>query len=202
VSAPRTRALGYDLRLTGPPAARDREARGYRAREALLAASWDHNVYPPLFVADGGKPEPYQTEIDPKLEADPYFSTFRLFRSDREALSHLAEPEAFPNFSLWAFTLYLPERFEEPIIDGWLRAMDGEVLPEPSLPLAPLGIEVLDDTMTSVTHLYAEIDFLADAPPWQDDPAAHVDWLWSAHRMLAMSIEDVRHPYWTRSARS
>lgn len=202
MTAPRARALGYDLRLTGDPAARDREANGCFAREALLPASWDHKVYPPLFVADGGKAEPYQIAIDRKLEADHYFSTFGLFRSDREALSHLADPGAFSDFALWAFTLYLPDRFDEPITEGLLRAMEGEALPAPSLPLEPVGIEVLDDTMTSVTHLYHDIGFLEAAPPTGDDPATFVEWLWSEHRMFAMAIEEVRHPYWTRSARA
>lgn len=185
------RPLGYDLRLTGPRADADRLARGLHWRPGLVAASYDSNVAPPMFVPPGEPAEPFQTRIEPGLISDPYFTTFGLFRSAREAISFIPEREQARDFQLWYFALIWPQTPPEGIFAGILRAMQGEDVTAPDLPVERLGYEVLDGDGASITHIYNDPGAAID-PARPGDEADRLarsgDWL--------LAIDRVLHAWW------
>lgn len=185
------RPLGYDLRLTGPRAEADRVARGLHWRPGRIAASYDSNVAPPMFVPPGAPAEPFQTAIDPRLISDPYFSTFGLFRSAREAISFIATREDARDFQLWYFALVWPQDPPGGILAGILNAMRGEEVAPPDLPVERLGYEVLDGDGASVTHTYHDPGAAID-PARPGDEADRLarggDWL--------VAVDRVLHPWW------
>lgn len=189
------RPLGYDLRMTGPRAEAHRLARGLHWRPGLIAASYDSNVAPPMFVAPGAHAEPFQTQIEPGLISDPYFTTFGLFRSAREAISFIPEREQLRDFQLWYFALVWPQNPPDGILAGILRAMQDEEVAAPDLSVQQLGYEVLDSDGASVTHTYHQPGAVID-PARPGDEADRL--ARSGHWLMA--IDRVLHPWWLPEA--
>lgn len=197
-AAPALRPLGYDLRLTGPRADAYRHDIGLDWRPRIVAASYDTNVAPALFVTDPAMRAPFQQVIDDRLLSDAYFPTFGLFRSDREAVSFVTDRDAVRDVQLWLFSLVMPDQPPPCVFAGILRAMTGETIAPPDFPTDLLGHEVLDQDGASITHLWAtpgdQIAARDDIRGWAEDLAARGHWL--------MRIDRLSHPWWLREGQS
>lgn len=191
---PALRRIGYDLRLTGGRADAYRAAIGLDWRPGIIAASYDTNVAPAMFVTDPATVEPFQQVIADKLLSDAYFPTFALFRSDREAVSFIPDRDLARDFQLWLFSLVVPDHPPQGIFAGILRAMQGEDIAPPDFPTEILGYEVLDQDGASVTHTWAAPGGLVvaqdDVRVWANELAGHGLWL--------MQIDRLNHPWWLR----
>lgn len=187
------RPLGYDLRLIGPRAAAARLQHGFDWRPNLVPASYDTNVAPSMFAKPGDPPEQFQTEIDPGLVSDSYFTTFGLFRSAREAISFIPDRDDARHFQLWYFSLILPQTPPSGIFAGILKAMEGEVVISPDLQIERLGYEVLDQDGASVTHTYYNIGNTVQIDPQNLGEAA--DGLANDGNWL-VAIDRLTHVWW------
>lgn len=145
--------LPYDLRLAGPALEQYLSSRGYALNDEL-PTSYDVAVAPEVCIPEGEHAEPWQTALPASFFSDTFFRTFRSFRSDRDALSVLAD-RAPADLHLYRYEIVwnessgLGEAF-----DGLVRALDGEAIGEPTLPFQSVGLELLDRDGVSVTHLY------------------------------------------------
>lgn len=186
------RPLGYDLRLVGARADQFRAERGLHWRPHLLAASYDTNVCPGMFVPPDTPAERFQTALDPRQASASFFIAFQLFRSTLEAISFIPDRALARDFELWRFTLIRPQNPPGGVFAGILDAMRGEAVAQSGLPVERLGHEVLDSDGASVTHTH----YGPDLPPIDTARLGEeADRLADMGHWL-MAIDRVTHPWW------
>ena len=192
----RSAPLGYDVRMAGPALRGYWRDRGIPARPDRVASSYDVTAAPARFVQAHEADEPWHEAVDPTLFPDPFFETFGLFRSDRDALSLLAGPTG-PDWRVYRYVAYWDDaEFDREIepLGGRLRAMRGDEPARPSLDYALMGHDLLDDAEVSIPHLYRD-DLLAGETvvpeTFREVAGRH-----GLDGTVLVAIHEARHPYW------
>ena len=194
----RAAVLGYDLRPAGPALAAHVRAAGVPARLDRLATSYDTTIAPRAFVPAHARAHDWQVAIEDGLFPEGGFhAVFDLFRSDRDALSLLADP-APPGLRLYRYgAIWDTDDFEdgaEPF-GGRLRAMVGDEPAAPTLDFAILGHDLLDRDEVSVLHLYHD-DVLEGRTPTPETYPEVARAAGLEPGFALVQIEVARHPYW------
>ena len=189
----RRASLPYDLRLAGPALTAYLTSRGYVLGRGL-STSYDVAVAPEVCIPEGAHAEPWQTPVPDSFFGDAFFRTFRAFRSDRDALSVLADRSP-ADLHLYRYDVVWDERSGlGEAFDGLVRALDGEAIDEPTIPFQPVGSELLDRDGVSVTHLY-DHDFTRGVTLDEarlPDIAATL----GVPKPVIVEIHRAAHPYW------
>lgn len=142
--------LGYDLRLIGERAARIRKENGIDISNDVI--SFDSLIMPPLFVGSNDELSYGQELIDTKRLCDHFFTTFSLFRSDKEAVSMLGDPRKVDDVLLLFYSIILPDSIPNGVAKEWLYAIEEENIFKPSFSTQSIFYEIVEDTGFSISY--------------------------------------------------
>jgi hypothetical protein len=155
--------LGYDYRISGDLLTEYCQKNKINMRSKLLESSFDVNVCPSLFCQEGLQSAPYEIGIKEILFDNAHFKTFDLFKTDLEALSFYAQPMENASCSFCFYEAIFLASPNDEVLSSWVKAISFDQASSPEgLAFRSIGFELMDETFTSVTHLYYDLSAIKE----------------------------------------